>query len=146
MADTPPPTDAPPDPGPAPAAPSAGVSMADLKAVADLAGAGARLFQAETALSVDAFTRATAYGVLAGLLAAGALFALLLALAFQLRDWLGGWVPALLVLAGLQIVLAMLLGRLRARWRARVGYTHTRAFVDELVQRRAQSQPGPPAP
>ena len=89
MTDSPTPGDAPPDPAPAPQAPADGVSMADLKAVADLAGTGARLLQAETALSIDALRHATAYGVLAGLLAGGALLSLLLALAFELRILLG---------------------------------------------------------
>ena len=134
-----------PQPEPQAPPPEPAVSLADLKAVAELAGAGARLLRAETALSVDALTRATAYGVLAGLLLGGAFIALLLALAFQLRAWLGGWVPALLALAVLQIALALLMGRLRAQWRARVGFTHTRAFVDELVQRRGdRPADGPP--
>lgn len=141
MTDPPTPGDAPPDPAPAPQAPADGVSMADLKAVADLAGTGARLLQAETALSIDALRHATAYGVLAGLLAGGALLSLLLALAFELRILLGGWVAALVAMAALQLLLAWVLGRQRARWRARVGFTHTRAFLDQLFGQ----QPPPPA-
>lgn len=148
MAETQTPPGAAPAPEPEPQAPprDAGVSMADLQAVVELAGAGARLLRAETALSVDALTRATAYGVLAGLLAAGTFLALLLALLFQLRQWLGSWVAALLVVATLQLLLAMLTWRLRTQWRARVGFAHTRAFVDELVQGRPGPPQGPPAP
>jgi hypothetical protein len=148
MTDTPTPTGTAPDPAPAPApqAPADGVSMADLKAVADLAGTGARLLQAETALSIDALRHATAYGVLAGLMAGGALLSLLLALAYELRQLLGGWVPALVALAALQFLLAIALGRQRARWRARVGFTHSRAFLDELLQPRADPPSDPPAP
>jgi len=120
--------------------------MADLKAVADLAGTGARLLQAETALSIDALRHATAYGVLAGLMAGGALLSLLLALAYELRQLLGGWVPALVALAALQFLLAIALGRQRARWRARVGFTHSRAFLDELLRPRAAPPSDPPAP
>ena len=146
MSDSPAPSDAPPDPAPAPQAPADGVSMADLKAVADLAGTGARLLQAETALSIDALRHATAYGVLAGLLAGGALLSLLLALAFELRILLGGWVAALVAIAALQLLLAWVMGRQRARWRARVGFTHTRAFLDELLRPRGGPPPDPPAP
>lgn len=145
MADTPNPTGAPPDPAPPPQA-TDGISMADLKAVADLAGTGARLLQAETALSIDALRHATAYGVLAGLMAGGALLSLLLALAFELRQLLGGWVAALVALAALQFLLALAMARQRARWRARVGFTHTRAFLDELLRPRADPPSDRPAP
>lgn len=146
MNETPTPAGAPPDPAPEQQAPADGVSMADLKAVADLAGTGARLLQAETALSIDALRHATAYGVLAGLLAGGALLSLLLALAFELRILLGGWVAALVAIAALQLLLAWAMGRQRARWRARVGFTHTRAFLDELLRPRGDPPRDPPAP
>lgn len=145
MSENPNPSGAAPEPEPSAAPPMPGVSIADLKAVAELAGTGARLLQAETALSIEALRHATAYGVLAGLLAGGALLSLLLALAYELRNLLGGWVAALLALAALQLLLAWAMGRQRARWRGRVGFTHTREFLDQLLQRRPPPPADPPA-